>query len=37
MAYMAALMEDFSQQMCSLERNVLAGSAAPEREASPAR
>jgi hypothetical protein len=36
MAYMAALMEDFSQRMSSLERNVLAGSAAPERVASPA-
>jgi hypothetical protein len=34
MAYVAALMEDFSQRMASLERNVLAGSAAPERSAS---
>jgi hypothetical protein len=35
-AYMAVLMGDFSKRMSLLERNDLAESAAPEREASPA-
>jgi hypothetical protein len=33
---MVALMEDFSQRMSLLERNILAGLVAPERGASPA-